>query len=178
MARKGSKWKMSWRIVLLHILHWIMLAMTSRNLRSNTIFECLCSSSIPLYYSSNSDQFNHDSNYIRGIVNFGRVWLHQMKELEGGEKATQHRDHPFRTSANFTLFWTPPPVPSVGRFFSTVHQQMLMKFDTSPLQFADVLNGWSHTLYNSLGWSWTWARACIPGMPETEGLEGGGGGRA
>ena len=92
------------------------IAMTSRNLRSNTIFECLCSSSIPLYYSSNSDQFNHDSNYIRAFVNSGRVWLHQMKELEGGEKATQHRDHPFRTSANLTPFWTPPP-RSVGFFY-------------------------------------------------------------
>ena len=51
-----------------------------------------------------------------------------------------HRDHPFKTLANFHYSWPLPP--SIG-FITAIRRQICTIFDPSPLQIANVLNGWS-----------------------------------
>ena len=41
----------------------------------------------------------------------------------------------------FMIFYPYPP--PVGSFFTTIRQQIGTIFDPSPLEYADVLNGWS-----------------------------------
>ena len=50
-------------------------------------------------------------------------------------------DHPLKTSANFHDFWPLPP--SCWQFFTTIRRQISPILDPSPLEYADVFNGWS-----------------------------------
>ena len=57
-----------------------------------------------------------------------------------------HRNHPFKTSANFSQFLTPTPLPSAVFLLLSVGK--FGKFLTPPpLKNADVLNGWSLTYF-------------------------------
>jgi hypothetical protein len=79
-------------------------------------------------------------------VNKGQVSSIRMnseKYLSSGLFGTIH----LRRRQFFTLFWPLPPYRR--QFFSTIRRQIWQIFDPSPLEHADVLNGWSPTRSNN-----------------------------
>ena len=52
-----------------------------------------------------------------------------------------HREHPFKTSANFSQYLTLTPLPFLLLSIGKIGQLLT----PPPLKSADVLNGWSHT---------------------------------